>query len=620
MAAIGRRQGSVYTPSRATRSPGGANDGHFKYIVDTVHGHMTFEECLVRVIDTPEFQRLRQLKQLGTTHYVSPDAVHTRFSHSLGVAHMAGVMMSWLRQHQHSLGITPRDELLVKLAGLCHDLGHGPLSHAFEEVVADVLKEEGKGRKWSHEDASEMLFDVVTERAQLTLSDAERELVKALIRGVGSRTPCTDEEAARDWAGAPRPMGRDLYLFQIVANKQTGLDVDKFDYLLRDSRFSGYSTDFNAERVMRPVVRQFRGEYVLAYYAKDHQFVHDTFYSRFKLHRQLYGHSAACATTLMAQEILWRSRHYLRIAEAITNPKLYVQLTDSVLDRLDCLDPDTPPPGFADGDLAAVQRLLQRIKGRQLFRSVLDDMLLTRRSTEPLSLSPWEEVMNLPPRAAKEWLIQHLESAEPALSAERKKGHWKLWLRDNSFTNRERSPVLCVPFYDSRADPEEEPHLLTEAEAALNAQHASYWERRVRLYVTCEADNGDGALSALLKAAVDRLYGQLCDAARSSPRPKGRKRSPGPSLLPPAPKRRLRSMKRGGDGDPLLCSQEGPELELSQRSLSQPDMDEGSFSPAAVVPQRPARAVPPEDEEQEQALFGSDSPPRAACARPLQMR
>ncbi|XP_024598912.1 deoxynucleoside triphosphate triphosphohydrolase SAMHD1 isoform X6 [Neophocaena asiaeorientalis asiaeorientalis] len=103
-----------------------------KVINDPIHGHIEFHPLLIRIIDTPQFQRLRYIKQLGGGYYVFPGASHNRFEHSLGVGYLAGCLVRELSEKQPELQISERDMLCVQIAGLCHDLGHGPFSHMFD--------------------------------------------------------------------------------------------------------------------------------------------------------------------------------------------------------------------------------------------------------------------------------------------------------------------------------------------------------------------------------------------------------------------------------------------------------------------------------------------------------
>ncbi len=103
-----------------------------KIIRDSIHGDIFLKELDIQIVDTPEFQRLRRIRQLGMTHLVYPGANHTRFEHSLGAFHLAGRIAE-------NLPITPEEKTMVTSSALLHDIGHGPLSHTSEELLERYL-------------------------------------------------------------------------------------------------------------------------------------------------------------------------------------------------------------------------------------------------------------------------------------------------------------------------------------------------------------------------------------------------------------------------------------------------------------------------------------------------
>lgn len=100
---------------------------------DEIHSTIRLCPTTSRIIDTPEFQRLKGIKQLGTADYVYMNCNTTRFEHSIGVMELARRMATNIRQRQPHLQVTDRDVLCVSLAGLLHDVGHGPFSHVYEQ-------------------------------------------------------------------------------------------------------------------------------------------------------------------------------------------------------------------------------------------------------------------------------------------------------------------------------------------------------------------------------------------------------------------------------------------------------------------------------------------------------
>ena len=145
-----------------------------KVIFDQIHKYMKFDNLLLKIIDTVEFQRLRNIKQLGLCYYVFPGASHNRFEHSLGVSYLSGYMIEMLKNKQPELNITERDILLVKVAGLIHDLGHVCFSHFFDNHFLSERIPNSDFRH--HEYRSCKLFEFIIKKYKIDLNDDEIKL------------------------------------------------------------------------------------------------------------------------------------------------------------------------------------------------------------------------------------------------------------------------------------------------------------------------------------------------------------------------------------------------------------------------------------------------------------
>ena len=109
------------------------------YIYDKIHGYVHFSENELNFLDNKWVKRLKRIKQLGQLDQVFPCASHSRFEHSIGVSHLAEKYCTILNMNSNRQVFNEKDILCVKLAGLFHDLGHGPFSHVFDNVVLKIV-------------------------------------------------------------------------------------------------------------------------------------------------------------------------------------------------------------------------------------------------------------------------------------------------------------------------------------------------------------------------------------------------------------------------------------------------------------------------------------------------
>src|SRR5665213_228476 len=176
-------------------------------IRDPIHGFIYQEPKERKLVDTKVFQRLRRLRQLAMASLVYPGAVHTRFEHSLGAFHLA-------RKVSNRLLTTDSDKELVRLAALLHDIGHGPFSHVSEPILQQFCTVELESKK-------QQIHEIISSR----IIRSNEELVRIL-----GEDQCNDIIALLE--------GK--YGHKILKDIVSGpLDVDKQDYLLRDSYFCG---------------------------------------------------------------------------------------------------------------------------------------------------------------------------------------------------------------------------------------------------------------------------------------------------------------------------------------------------------------------------------------------
>uniref|UniRef100_A0A7N6A3H3 Deoxynucleoside triphosphate triphosphohydrolase SAMHD1 n=1 Tax=Anabas testudineus TaxID=64144 RepID=A0A7N6A3H3_ANATE len=343
-----------------------------KVFNDPIHGHVELHPLLIKIIDTPQFQRLRYIKQLGGIYFVFPGASHNRFEHSIGVGHLAGQLLQALNERQPELLISSRDILCVQIAGLCHDLGHGPFSHMFDGMFIPKARPDVK---WKHENASVLMFDYlvtdnnlepVMKQHGLVLPE-DLDFIKEQIAGPLD----TNVAQGQKWPYKGRPEDKS-FLYEIVANKRNGIDVDKWDYFARDCHHLGIQNNFDYHRFLKFArVCKVEGQKNICTRDKEVGNLYDMFHTRNCLHRRAYQHKVGNIIETMITEAFFKADPYIKIqgaggkiftlSTAIDDMEAYTKLTDHVFEQI--LNSSSP-------ELAEARQILQNILRRRLYKCV----------------------------------------------------------------------------------------------------------------------------------------------------------------------------------------------------------------------------------------------------------
>ena len=264
-------------------------------IIDPIHDFIRVYDNELQLIDNPIFQRLRRIRQLSGAHLTYPAAQHTRFEHSLGVMHISG-------QAGHALqekGILKTEDIeILRLAGLLHDIGHGPFSHLFEEIISK--------KKMSHEDFGKQIILKSELGDTLTKSGHDKKLVTKIAFG--------DSKLQ--------------FMNEIVSG---ALSADMMDYLLRDGYFTGAEHAKIDHKRLTQSLEVYRKKLALersALYSFE-----SMMHSRYQMFKAVYFHKTVRAAEVMLLEALRLSDDEFGFTSFDIDE--YVQLTDEyVLSRL----------------------------------------------------------------------------------------------------------------------------------------------------------------------------------------------------------------------------------------------------------------------------------------------
>jgi len=268
------------------------------FIKDPLYGYIRLKESEKNILDTTAVQRLRRIKQLSGAEYVYPAANHTRFEHSLGASHLAGMLAACLPTELRTEAVTK-----LKMAALLHDVGHAPFSHLLEPTMKQVL---GK----THEDLGSW---IITKSA---LADA--------LRREGIDPNEIGKLAIGRLTGNEKP-----FMNQII---RSSVDVDKMDFVLRDSYHTG--AGYGTVDVFRLIYTMDVLDGDLAVNSTAIPTLETFLLARLESFRTIYFHRASRAAQIMVQEALELAEPELKLLSFKT-PEEYLALDDySVWSRL----------------------------------------------------------------------------------------------------------------------------------------------------------------------------------------------------------------------------------------------------------------------------------------------
>ena len=276
----------------------------FEILRDPVWNNIRVDELTLRLVDTEVFQRLRYVRQLGWTYLVYPGATHSRFEHALGTHHLARRTLALLCESEESVGISERDQAIVRSAALLHDVGHYPFSHALEEIGA-----------LHHEDVARSLV-------------TEGNVASLLSKYIDGDAPAAVFDLIRGKSTSP--------LQGLISGS---LDLDKIEYLKRDAFMCGVPYgEIDVDRLTNSMVLvedPETGRVTLGVREKALSALESLLFAKYQMYRNVYWHHAVRSATAMYKRLVEDA-----VKDGIVDVQLLATYTDEgLMHRLETTRP-----------------------------------------------------------------------------------------------------------------------------------------------------------------------------------------------------------------------------------------------------------------------------------------
>lgn len=304
------------------------------YIFDNIHGYIHYNTIETTFLDNMWVKRLKRIKQLGLLDHVFPSASHTRFEHSVGVSYLGEKYIESLIKNSKDFRPSDTDILCVKLAGLLHDVGHGPFSHVFDNVVLQPTS-------ISHEIRS-------------------RNIVEYIFKEIGTQKGFSSAymiDSIKNMIEPESNIYQNNPLYNIINNTKTKIDVDKFDYLLRDPNHIGLDYSYHYGRIFN------KSQVVDSNIVYDESIasnILDLFTTRYRFHKDIYNHTTVKLIELMLGDALIGVRDTYDF-DNIVNNENFITLDDSIYSQI---------LFSSNNEFTNSKNILKRIENRDLYKQI----------------------------------------------------------------------------------------------------------------------------------------------------------------------------------------------------------------------------------------------------------
>lgn len=368
-------------------------------IIDPIHDFIRVYDHELSIIDNPIFQRLRRIRQLSGAHLTYPAAQHTRFEHSLGVMHIAS-------QAGHTLnekGFLKSDDIgILRLAGLLHDIGHGPFSHLFEEIIQE--------KKISHEDFGKEIILKSEIGDMLTKNGFDKKLVTKIAFGDS----------------------KFQYLNEIVSG---ALSADMMDYLLRDGYFTGAEhAKIDHKRITQSLDVHKKK---LALERSALYSFESMMHSRYQMFKAVYFHKTVRAAEVMLLEALRSSDDEFGFSTFKLDE--FIQLTDEyILSSL---------VSSKSSKLKRARKFAQDYQNRKLLKCVFESILTSRKNLKKTKTNELRTTISKKSKVAENEIFVD-SSVTPSIPLAPSKNESKsviLITNENGKSSAKEMPISEIP-------------------------------------------------------------------------------------------------------------------------------------------------------------------------------